>query len=381
MKNHITNIKQNKLFINKTIAFIILFSFIILNSTNAARIKDIATFDGFSSSQVIGYGLVVGLNQTGDNQLSSYTNQSIVNMLKRFGLTSEQRNNRTRNVAAVMVTATIPTFTKIGQKIDVVVSSMGDATSLQGGTLLMSTLSISNGKVIGNAQGPVTVGGYDVRSLGSQVSRNMTTSGRVPNGLILSENIEGQFVNNQQLKISLRNPDFSNIARMTRAINQTPGLQNSATPIDASSVQIQLPNNLSQIQLMDLIERIESIDIENDLVAKVVINERTGTIVVGGNVEILPTVVAHGGLDITIERQLVVPQPAPFTILPPRIGETANIEAKEEKNQVYPLTIVNSTVENMAASLNLLQVKPRDLIAIFQALKESGALQAELVIQ
>ncbi len=132
---------------------------------------------------------------------------------------------------------------------------------------------------------------------------------------------------------------------------------------------------------MDLIERIESIDIENDLVAKVVINERTGTIVVGGNVEILPTVIAHGGLDITIQRQLIVPQPAPFTILPPRIGETANIEAKEENNKAYPLTIVNSTVEDMAASLNLLQVKPRDLIAIFQALKESGALQAELVIQ
>lgn len=364
------------------LAILLMISIVSLNyNAESARIKDIATIEGFTSTQVIGYGLVVGLNQTGDNQLSSYTNQSIINMLKRFGLTSEQRNNRTRNVAAVMVTANIPTFSKKGQKVDVVVSSMGDATSLQGGTLLMTTLSSSDGEVIGNAQGPITVGGYDFRSLGSQSSRNMTTSGRVPNGLILTENIQGSFVENQTLKVSLRNPDFTNTARMARAINGTAGLQNSATALDASTVQIQIPANTNQNNLIALIERIESIDIENDMVAKVVINERTGTIVVGGNVEILPTVVAHGGIDITIERQLIVPQPAPFTILPPRMGETAKLETKEEINKAYPLTVVNSTVEDMAATLNLLQLKPRDLIAIFQALKESGALQAELVIQ
>lgn len=369
---------SNKIFCFALLVFLLINTQLELKS---ARIKDIANIEGFTSTQVIGYGIVVGLNQTGDNQLSSYTNQSIINMLKRFGLTSEQRNNRTRNVAAVMVTANIPTFTKKGQKIDVVVSSMGDATSLQGGTLLMTTLSTTDGSVIGNAQGPITVGGYDFRALGSQTSKNMTTSGRVPNGLILSENIEGSILENQLLKISLRNPDFTNTSRMARAINATAGLQNAATAIDASTVQITIPNNTNQNQLISLIERIESVDIENDMVAKVVINERTGTIVVGGNVEILPTVVAHGGLDITIEKQLIVPQPAPFTILPPRMGETAKVETKEEINKAYPLTVVNSTVEDMAAALNLLQLKPRDLIAIFQALKESGALQAELVIQ
>jgi len=363
----------------------LLIIFIILltaNSLFAVRIKDISAVEGVSGVQVIGYGLVVGLNQTGDNQLTSYTNQSVINMLKRFGLTTEQRNNRMRNVAAVMVTATIPTFSKVGQKIDVTVSSMGDATSLQGGTLLLTPLATSNGGIIGNAQGPLTVGGYDYRTLGSQVSKNFVTSGRVPNGLILNSEISGELINGQTIRISLRESDFTTITRMSNQINSLPILNGNVNAIDGTTVEINVPQGLNSGELMALISQVENLDVQVEPQAKVVINERTGTIVVGGNVQILPAVISHGGLEINIQRQVVVPQPAPFTILPPRIAETATIDAKEEIIPAAPLEVAEgTTVDDIANALNLLEVKPRDLIAIFQALKEAGVLQGELIIQ
>lgn len=361
------------------IIFIILFT---ANSLFAVRIKDISAVEGVSGVQVIGYGLVVGLNQTGDNQLTSYTNQSVINMLKRFGLTTEQRNNRMRNVAAVMVTATIPTFSKVGQKIDVTVSSMGDATSLQGGTLLLTPLATSNGEIIGNAQGPLTVGGYDYRTLGSQVSKNFVTSGRVPNGLILNSEISGELINGQTIRISLRESDFTTVTRMSNQINSLPILNGNVNAIDGTTVEINVPQGLNSGELMALISQVENLDVQVEPQAKVVINERTGTIVVGGNVQILPAVISHGGLEINIQRQVVVPQPAPFTILPPRIAETATIDAKEEIIPAAPLEVAEgTTVDDIANALNLLEVKPRDLIAIFQALKEAGVLQGELIIQ
>jgi flagellar P-ring protein precursor FlgI len=349
----------------------------------AARVKDVANIEGLGGTQVIGYGLVVGLNQTGDNQVNSYTNQSVVNMLKRFGLTSDYRNSRMRNVAAVMITATIPPFMKPGSKIDVSVSSMGDASSLQGGMLLMSPLSRADGSIVGNAQGSVSVGGYNFSSLGSQVSKNFVTSGRVPNGLILSQTMTDVIsADATKLRITLRDPDFTTSSRLSRAINSAQGLANSAVSIDAATVQVTLAAGQNQNQIIQTIERIESLNIDTDPIAKVVINERTGTVVVGGNVRISPTTIAHSGLEITIQKQVVVPQPAPFTIAPPRIAETASIEAKEEVNAAEALdTAGDTTVNGMVSALNSLKVKPRDLIAIFQALKEAGALQAELVIQ
>ena len=361
--------------------FLFVLSSIMAVEAFSTRIKDIANIEGASGTQVIGYGLVVGLNQTGDNQLTSYTNQSVINMLKRFGLTTDSRNIRMRNVAAVMITATIPPFTKSGAKVDVNVASMGDATSLQGGSLLMTPLSDANGKIIGFAQGPITVGGYDFRSLGSQVSKNFVTSGRVPNGLIIETDFDKEISQNDILKISLRDPDFTTITRMSEQISTLDQLAGAANAIDAATVEIQLPAGLSKGEQMALISQIENLDITVDPQARVVINERTGTVVVGGNVEILPAVVSHGGLEISIQRQVVVPQPAPFTILPPRIAETAEIEASEEMNPATPIEVVDTTVDDMANALNLLQVKPRDMIAIFQALKQAGALQGELIVQ
>lgn len=352
-----------------------------LSIPSFARIKDIASIQGASGVQVIGYGLVTGLNQTGDNQQSSFTVQSVINMLKRFGLTPPANNPRTRNVAAVMVTATVPAFMKTGAKVDVQVSSIGDATSLQGGILLMTPLSLSNGEIVGLAQGAVSIGGYDISSLGSRVGKNVSTSGRVPNGLILERNIESNFIENNLIRISLREPDFTTANRIAQAINGSAGLANTATAIDAGTVQVQLPAGTTLAQQINFISQIEALNVVSDPIARVVINERTGTVVVGGNVQLLPSVVAHGGLEIQIQKQVLVPQPAPFTIRPPQIAETAEINTNEEVTTAKALNVQGATVQNIADALNLLQVKPRDLIAIFQALKDAGALQGELIIQ
>jgi flagellar P-ring protein FlgI len=373
--------KHQRQRILKVVVVVVLALVLLVSSAFSARLKDIAHIEGQTELQVIGYSLVVGLNQTGDNQLSSYTDQSIINMLKRFGLTTTDRNTRTRNVAAVIVTATIPSSTKKGAKIDINVASMGDATSLQGGNLLLSPISDANGRIIGHAQGPVTVGGYDYRSLGSQITKNFVTSGRVPNGLILDQNISSEIAQNQILQISLRKPDFSAVANMQNAISALPGLEESSRAIDASTVEVDLGDDISRSEIISLIAQIENLEIDVNPLARIVINERTGTIVIGGNVKILPSVIAHGGLEISIQRQVIVPQPAPFTILPPRIAETAVIEANEEYNKATALEVGDATVEDIAKALNLLEVTPRDMIAIFQALKDVGALQGELVIQ
>jgi flagellar P-ring protein precursor FlgI len=352
---------------------------------SAARIKDIASIEGNSTVQVIGYGLVTGLNQTGDNQQTSYTVQSVSNILKRFGLTIPTSNPRVRNVAAVMVTANIPAFSNRGSKIDVVVSSIGDATSLQGGVLLMTPISMSDGNIVGMAQGPVSIGGFDYRALGSMVSKNSTTTGRVPNGLILEMQMNSEVISNQQVNISLKEPDFTTATIIANAINSAglDGLDaDAAKVLDPGTVQVQLPAGQDVTESMQTIAAIETIDnIQSDPIAKVVINERTGTVVVGGNVELLPATIAHGGLEITIEKQVLVPQPAPFTIRPPQPAETAEISANEEVKKAIAINGVGANVQDMSNALNLLEVRPRDLIAIFQALKEAGSLQGELIIQ
>ncbi len=349
----------------------------------AARIKDIASIEGAGTVQAIGYGLVTGLSNTGDNQQSSFTVQSVTNMLKRFGLTVPSSSPRVRNVAAVMVTANIPVFTRAGSKVNVEVSSIGDASSLQGGVLLMTPVSKVDGTIIGMAQGALTTGGYDVSAYGSRVGKNVSSTGRVPNGLVLDASMEGNIVNNNQVRISLHSPDFTTAQRIADAVNSIGGMAGSAVAADAGSVQVQLPAGQAPAQRMAMISQIESQNVISDPVAKVVINERTGTIVIGGNVQLLPATIAHSGLQITIQKQVIVPQPAPFQIRPPaqKPVETAEVKTEEETGKVTGLVVQGPTVQDMANALNLLQVQPRDLISIFQALQESGSLQGELVIQ
>ncbi|HPD32946.1 MAG TPA: flagellar basal body P-ring protein FlgI [Bacteroidota bacterium] len=379
MKNeriHIFN-KDSKLIILIAISF-----FVFISNIYAARIKDIAVIQGTTDVQAIGYGIVTGLNNTGDNPQTYFTNHSLKNLLLRFGITISQDNLRVRNIASVMVTATIPSFLKSGSKIDVTVSSIGDASSLQGGVLLLTPLSLSNGDVIGTAQGPISVGGYDFSAYGSRISKNIATTARIPNGMVLEKDINANIITDNKIKIVLREPDYTTAMRVRDAVANLPNMNNSANTIDAATVEVQMPAGANQNQIMQLISQIELLNIVSDQVAKVVINERTGTIVVGGNVQLLPATIAHSGLEITIQKQVIIPQPAPFTIYPPYPPiETAEITAKEEATTANPLVVQGATVQDMANALNALKVKPRDLIAIFQALKAAGSLQGELIIQ
>lgn len=392
----------------------IIFTFLLLMffgttsiSVFSARIKDIANLQGSGDIQVIGYGLVTGLNNTGDNQQASFTVQSVSNMLKRFGLTVPQSNPRVRNVAAVIVTANISKFLKAGSKVDVQVSSIGDATTLQGGVLIMSPLSTSTGDIIGYAQGGVSVGGYDYQSLGSRVTRNFVTAGRVPNGLILEKDIEGQYIQGQIINIALKEPDFTTALNVANAINAIGGLANTAIPMNSANIQVQFPAGQNQLQIMQYISQIETAQVTKNIPARVVINERTGTIVVGGDVQIMPTVISHGGIEIQIQKNIIMPEqhtqppayPYYYPITGTNIGgdynsvrvyypekdSVANITAKEEINTAKAFNLPQppqvATVADISNALNALQVKPRDLISIFQALKEAGVLQAELIIQ
>lgn len=357
-----------------------LYFLLLCTTAYAGRVKDIATIEGVSSVQVVGYGLVTGLNNTGDSQRSGFVIQSVVNMLKRFGITPNTSTVRTRNVAAVMVTATIPMFMKKGAKVDIQVSSAGDAESLQGGILLMTPLSGVDGTLYGFAQGAISVGGYDFRALGSRSGRNLTTSGRVPSGLILEKSLDAGIVQNQQIRVLLREPDFTTSIRVADAINKLPNMNNAAQAVDAGTIAVTVPTGSTQPQIMQMIAQIESANVSSDAPGKVVINERTGTIVIGGNVQLLPAVVAHGGLEIQIQKTSSVSQPAAFSFGTTQRVDNATLNAKEERNP--PVAIpATTTVQEMADALTKLKVSPRDLIAIFQALKEAGSIQGELLIQ
>ena len=362
--------------------------FCTVDSMEASRIKDVAVVSGTSSTQVVGYGIVTGLNNTGDNLQASHTVQSVMNMLKRFGITVPKVSPRLRNVAAVMVTADIPAFSKVGGKIDVQVSSIGDATSLQGAILIMTPILTKKGKYIGSAQGALSVGGFGAQSLGSMVRRNFITTGRIPNGLVLETDFTAKVLsNNNTIKIDLREPDFTSANNISDAINN--GIQGGgvvAVVNDGATVEVTIPAGFDNNQVMQTIAAIEVLNVDTDPVARVVINERTGTVVVGATVELHPAVIAHSGLEIRIEKQVLVPQPAPFAILPPWVvKETAKIAAEEDQKKdatsVLLIEGANPTVADMAAALNALEVGPRDLIAIFQALKTSGSLKGELIIQ
>lgn len=378
------------------------------NIANAARIKDVASIaipgEGVITNQVVGYGLVSGLNNTGDNMQHSMTTQSIISMLKRFGVTMPETHPRIRNVAGVMVTATVPQYLKRGSKIDVVVSTMGNARSLQGGVLIMCPLIDQNGDIVGIAQGPVTVGGYDYEHYGARVRKNETTTGRVANGLILEKDINADLQYGNTFLINLNEPDYTTANNVAAAIAAMGG---NAAIVDAGTVQVEVPAGVPPQQY---IAQVESSQVVTDLpIARVVINERTGTIVVGGNVEILPTVIAHGGLEIVIDKHYANHRPYnhnlssyygtnyygrsaayPFAggMRMPKpawnyLDTTVKYDIKAIENYEAPhaLEYNGTNVQDLVNGLTALFVKPRDLISIFQTLKASGALKAELIVQ
>lgn len=352
---------------------------LITSASYATRIKDIAYVKGVNDYQVIGYGLVVGLNGTGDSQMSIFTQQSVASMLKRFGITVDQSQVRMRNVAAVMVVASIPPFSSKGASIDVTVSSMGDATSLQGGALLLTDLIGQDGNVYATAQGPLSVGGFDVRAAGTMIQRNFTTTGRIPNGGLVQRTPPVNFEDNGKIAIILSQEDFTTADRVAEVINKSVG-DTVAFAIDGGRIDVNVPPAFrSRDKIVPFISQIEMLQVVPDVVARVVINERTGTVVIGQNVTILPVAISHGNLNIEIQAYPVISQPAPFSQGQTVATEAATMQAYQDTSSVVAINGA-ATVQDIATALNSLKVRPRDIIAIFQALKAAGALKAQLVI-
>ena len=349
------------------------------STLGATRIKDVASVEPSRTVQVIGYGLVVGLNGTGDTQRSTFTLQSVSSMLKRFGITVPQTDLRLRNAAAVMVTASVEGSAKEGAGCDVVVSSMGDATSLQGGTLLLTPLSAVDGTVYAMAQGPLSVGGLSIRANGNEIRRNHTATGRIPGGAILDKSVSTGLKPDSTISVVLFQSDYTTASRIAEAINTKLG-NGVARALDGSSVRIAVPEqSRAEGKLVDFISVVELIEITPDVIARVIVNERTGTVVIGGNVSILPVAISHGGLNIEIESVPVISQPNPFSQGQTIATQMTRVSAGEDSTTVMAIDGV-STVQDVAKALNSLKVAPRDIIAIFQALKEAGALKAELII-
>ncbi|KIH77547.1 flagellar P-ring protein precursor FlgI [Geoalkalibacter ferrihydriticus] len=345
--------------------------------SQATRIKDIARLEGVRDNQLVGYGLVVGLNGTGDSQSTQFTVQSLVSMMERLGVSVDRRQVRVDNVAAVMVTAQLPPFAKAGGTIDVLVSSIGDADSLLGGTLLMTPLNGPDGSVYAVAQGPLVVGALAFGGKAATVQKNHPTVGRIPGGALVEREVPLALGAGDILTYRIQNPDFTTISRMSRSINQRFG-EGVAAAVDGGSVRVRLPASYSG-RLIEFIAAMEELSVTPDTVARVVINEKTGTIVMGDNVRIQRVAVSHGNLNLVISESAQVSQPGPFsegeTVVVPQTG----IEVLEEQGN---LVVVEPGVSlgDIARALNAIGATPRDLIAIFQAIKASGSLHAELVI-
>lgn len=352
---------------------------LLADLASAARIKDIAYLQGVRGKQLIGYGLVVGLNGSGDTQRSTFTLQSVTSMLKRFGITVPQTDLRLRNVAAVMVTATVSSFAKEGGVIDVAVSSMGDATNLGGGTLLLTPLSGMDGEIYAMAQGAVSVGGMSVRQNGNEVRRNHTAAGRIPGGAIIEKALSNTLGRDSTIAVVLTQSDFTTASRIAESVNAKFG-STIATASDGSTVSLKVPPDYrTDGRIVEFISMVELLEVNPDVAARVVINEKTGTIVVGGAVSLTPVAISHGGLNIDIQSTPVISQPNAFSQGQTVSTQLTTVSAQMDSSVVVPITGA-ATVQDVAKALNSLKVSARDIIAIFQALKEVGALKAELII-
>jgi flagellar P-ring protein precursor FlgI len=342
-----------------------------------SRLKDVTTLQGAASQPLIGYGLVVGLNKTGDRRQTIFSAQTLANMLERFGVAVPPGGIKIENVAAVMVTAEIGPYAQSGTRLDITASSIGDARSLQGGTLLPTPLRGPDGSIVALGQGPLSIGGFGVGSGGNAVLVNHLTVGRVPGGGLIQVARATAMAPTDELRLALRDPDFVSAGRIARAINMELGADRARVS-DAGTVVVRVPTEYRST-LPDLIARLEPLPIAIDTMARVVINERTGTVVLGGDVRIGPVAVAHGNLSLRISTQYNVSQPEGFSLGRTTVTPDTQVDAEQETRQLVALE-EGTTLAEVVRALNTLGVTPRDIIAIMQALKVSGALRAEVVI-
>lgn len=346
-------------------------------SVLAARIKDIAQLEGVRGNQLVGYGLVVGLNGTGDSAATQFTVQSLVSMMERLGVTVNRSQVKVDNVAAVMITAELPPFAKAGSTIDVQVSSIGDADSLAGGNLLMTPLKGPDGNVYAVAQGPLAVGSLAFGGKAAKVQKNHPTAARIPGGAFVEREVAFAMDPGAALNYRLRQPDFTTVSRMASAIN-TFFKGELARPLDGGSLSVQIPASYQGRQI-DFIAAVEGLAVTPDAVAKIVVNEKTGTIVMGEGVRIATVAVSHGNLNLVISESASVSQPGPLSGGATVVVPQTEIQVREDEGNLVVLPM-GVSIGEVARALNAIGATPRDLIAIFQAIKAAGALQAELVI-
>ncbi|WP_029012279.1 flagellar basal body P-ring protein FlgI [Niveispirillum irakense] len=344
------------------------------------RIKDLVEVEGVRSNQLLGYGLVVGLNGTGDRlQNSPFTQQSLEGMLERLGVNITGLNVKTRNIAAVMVMAELPPFPRQGTRVDVSISTMGDAKSLAGGNLVATPLLGADGKIYAVAQGPVATSGYSVEGAAASVTKGIPTSGRIANGAIVEREVDFDLDALGRVRLALRNPDFSTANRIAAAVNQSLGA-GTARATDPSTVDLTVPAAY-QGNVAALLTRIETLPVKPDQIARVVIDEQSGTVVMGENVRISTVAIAQGNLTVRIEETPQVSQPAPFaqqgqTVVVPR----TQIEIDEGEGRKLAVLEGGVSLRDLVNGLNRLGASPRDIIVILQAIKAAGALHAELEV-
>lgn len=343
----------------------------------SVRLKDIARFDGIRENQLTGLGLVVGLDGTGDGRGAGV--RMVANMLARFGVTVDAQELRSRNIAAVMVTANLPPFAKAGDRLDVTVSSIGDAKSLQGGFLLQTPLQGADNRVYAVAQGPLSIGGFNVRGRGAEAQKNHPTIARGPGIAIVEREVAGDGlpIDNGRLTLVLNTADFTTASRAALEINRHFG-PNTARAQDSSSILLDIPLDYQQ-DIIGFLAQVEDIQVTPDAAGRVVINERTGTVVIGQAVRIATVAVAHGNLSVTVSTEKEVVQPPAFSQGETVVKETQTLRVEEEQGQLMLLPGA-ATIGDLVSVLNAIGATPRDVIAILQAIKQSGALYGELEI-
>ncbi len=345
-----------------------------------ARIKDIADFEGVRDNLLVGYGLVVGLDGTGDDLDSAvFTRESLIGMLQRLGVNARDEDLETDNVAAVMITANLPPFARQGTRIDVSVSAIGTAESLLGGTLLVTPLLAADGEVYAVSQGPIAVAGFSAEGDAQSVTKGIPTAGRIANGAIIEREIAFDLQKLESVKVTLRNPDFTTARHVAQAINQTIG-GTAAQPVDPGTVLVTVPPRY-QGNTVAMLTDIEQLRVRTDQIARVVIDERSGVIVMGEAVRISTVAIAQGNLTIRITETPQVSQPTPFsTTGETEVVDRTNIEVDEDDNRRLAVLPSGVSLEELVNGLNALGVGPRDMITILQAIKAAGALQAEIEV-
>ncbi len=375
------NIKASNLFL-----FLVIFLLLPLlitpvtfsqNQDPIVKIGNITRIQGIRDNQLIGYGIVMGLAGTGDSNRSQATIQSVANMMGEFSINVTPDQIRSQNLAAVMITAKLPSFVHSGDRIDVTVSSMGDADSLQGGTLVMSPLKAANDEIYAVAQGPVSIGGFNVQSGGSSSRKNHPTVGRIPNGALVEKEINFE-LDKERLKLLLQNPNFKTANNIAEALNKNLEHTNVAKARDAGTVEIDIPDEYED-NVVDFISKVNSTEVRSSMEAKVVIDEKTGTIVLSHNVRISTVAVAHGNISVTIKKKEKVSQPPSLSEGETEKSTETEIKVEEEEGNIVMIGSQNN-IEDLVTALNTIGATPRDIVSIIQKIKSAGALHAELVL-